>query len=54
MTDLVTEYAARATTFRRLAEGLSGEEDRAALLAIAQEYEAEAARLKAEDSDPPG
>jgi len=46
MTDLGNEYAARAATFRRLAEALKSEEDRAALLAIAEEYEAEAARLK--------
>lgn len=46
MADLGDEYAARAATFRRLAEDLKGEEDRAALLAIAEGYEAEAARLK--------
>lgn len=46
MTDLAQEYAARAATFRRLAAELRNEDDRAALLAIAFEYEAEAARLK--------
>lgn len=46
MTDLAEEYAARAATFRRLAEALKSEEDRAALLAIAQDYEKEAAQLK--------
>lgn len=45
MTDLAQEYAARAATFRRLAGELKREEDRAALLAIAAEYEAEAKRL---------
>jgi hypothetical protein len=44
MADLAKEYAARAATFRRLAEELKRDEDRAALLAIAAEYEAEAAR----------
>jgi hypothetical protein len=44
MADLGREYAARAATFRRLAEELKSEEDRAALLAIAEDYEAEAAR----------
>ena len=46
MSDLGNEYAARAATFRRLAGELKREEDRAALLAIAEEYEAEAERLK--------
>ena len=46
MTDLRTEYAARAATFRKLAEALKSEADRAALLAIAEEYEEEAARRK--------
>lgn len=49
MADLAEEYEARAAIFRRLAGELKSEEDRAALLAIAAEYEAEAARLK-----PPG
>ncbi|MGZ8285726.1 MAG: hypothetical protein ACXW27_06545 [Allosphingosinicella sp.] len=44
MTDLREEYSARAAVFRRLAEGLKSEADRAALLAIAEDYEAEAAR----------
>ena len=46
MTDLGQEYAARAATFRRLAGELRNEDDRAALLVIAAEYEADAARLK--------
>ena len=47
MADLAKEYAARAATFRRLADELKREEDRIALLAIAEEYEAEATRLRA-------
>lgn len=46
MTDLRREYEARAAIFRRLADELRSAEDRAALLAIAAEYEAEAARLR--------
>ncbi len=46
MTDLAEEYSARAATFRRLAEALKNEADRAALLAIAEDYEAESERLK--------
>jgi hypothetical protein len=46
MADLGEEYEARAAIFRRLAGELKSVEDQAALLAIAQEYEAEAARLK--------
>jgi hypothetical protein len=45
MADLTQEYAARAAIFRRLAAELKREEDRSALLAIAEEYEVEAARL---------
>ena len=45
MTDLAREYARRAATFRRLAGELKNAEDRAALLAIAADYEAEAAQL---------
>lgn len=48
MADLADEYAARAATFRGLAQELKREEDRAALLAIAEQYEAEAARLAAQ------
>ena len=51
MPDLANEYAARAATFRRLAHELKREEDRAALLAIAEEYEAEATRLGARRAD---
>ncbi len=43
MSDLSREYATRAATFRRLAAELRNEADRAALLAVAAEYEAEAA-----------
>jgi hypothetical protein len=46
MTDLAQEYAARAATYRRLARELKNEKDQAALLAIAADYEAEAARRK--------
>lgn len=46
MADLVREYEARAATFRRLAGELRSDEGRSALLAIAAEYEAEAARLR--------
>jgi hypothetical protein len=53
MTDLADEYEARAATFRRLAGGMKSESDRAALLAIAEEYEAEAARLKPPPPGPP-
>ena len=49
MADLGDEYAARAATFRRLAGELKSEKERAALLAIAEEYEAEAERLKPGD-----
>lgn len=45
MTDLAREYAARAAIFRRLARELRNEEDRAALDAIAADYEARAERL---------
>ena len=44
MTRLTKEYAARAATFRRLAGELKNADDRAALLAIAAEYEEEAER----------
>jgi hypothetical protein len=47
MTDLAREYEARAATFRRLAGELRSADDRAALLAIAAEYESEAAQLRA-------
>lgn len=43
---MAEEYAARAATFRRIAEALTNEEDRTALLAIVRDYEAEAALLK--------
>lgn len=46
MADMGEEYAARAAIFRRLAAELKSEEDRAALLAIAEDYEAQAARLE--------
>jgi hypothetical protein len=47
MTDMALEYEGRAATFRRLAEELKNAEDRSALLAIAADYEARAARLRA-------
>jgi hypothetical protein len=46
MADLGEEYAARAAVFRRLAQGMKSAEDRAALLAIAENYEAESERRK--------
>ncbi|HEX8062420.1 MAG TPA: hypothetical protein VF535_04315 [Allosphingosinicella sp.] len=45
MADLGDEYAKRAAIFRRLAAGLKSEADRAALLAIAEDYEARSGRL---------
>jgi acyl-CoA reductase-like NAD-dependent aldehyde dehydrogenase len=47
MKDIGEEFAARAAVFRRLAAELRSEEDRLALLAVAEEYEAESERLKA-------
>ena len=49
MADLRDEYAKRAATFRRLAGSLKSEEDRAALLAIAEDYEAESDRRRKAD-----
>jgi hypothetical protein len=46
MADLGQQYAARAAAFRRVAAELRSPADRSALLAIAEEYEAEAERLK--------
>lgn len=46
MADMGREYAARAAVFRRIAADLRSEADQAALLAIAEEYEAESERLK--------
>ncbi|HEU0099181.1 MAG TPA: hypothetical protein VFQ67_10445 [Allosphingosinicella sp.] len=46
MADLGREYEARAAIFRRLAGELKSESDRAELLAIAESYEKEAARLR--------
>lgn len=46
MVDLGERYSERAAIFRRLAGELKNEEDRAALLAIAEEYEAQSARRK--------
>jgi hypothetical protein len=46
MTDMAREYSVRAATFRRLAGELRNAGDRAALLAIAADYEAEAERLR--------
>lgn len=45
MADMGEEYAARAAVFRRLAGELRNAADRAALLAIAEDYEARAASL---------
>ncbi|MEA3011051.1 MAG: hypothetical protein QOJ91_2743 [Sphingomonadales bacterium] len=52
MADLGEEYGARAAVFRRLAGELKNAKDQAALLAIAEEYEAEAARLKSAPQAP--
>lgn len=52
MADLSEEYAGRAAIFRRLAAGMRSEPDRAALLAIAEQYEAEAAGLRNRPGDP--
>ncbi len=46
MADLGEDFAARAATFRRIAAGLRNAADRAALLAIAEDYEARSKRLK--------
>ncbi|HYJ83653.1 MAG TPA: hypothetical protein VEW26_12535 [Allosphingosinicella sp.] len=46
MVKMADEYEARAAVFRRLAGELKNDTDRAALLAIAEEYEREAERLK--------
>lgn len=46
MADLSETYSERAAIFRRLAGELKNAEDRAALLAVAEEYEAESARRK--------
>jgi hypothetical protein len=52
MTDMAREYAARAATFRRLANELSNEKDRVALLAIAEQYAAVGERLSEEEAAP--
>ncbi|HYW17179.1 MAG TPA: hypothetical protein VE891_13635 [Allosphingosinicella sp.] len=44
MADLGEEFAARAAIFRRLAGELKSEEERAALLAIAEGYESQSER----------
>lgn len=43
------DYASRAATFRRLADELKCEKERSALLAIADQYDAVAARLRGDD-----
>ena len=45
------DYASRAATFRRLAEELKCEKERSALLAIADQYDAVAARLREDEGD---
>lgn len=50
MTDLADDYAARAESFRRLADAQKNEAEKAGLLAIAEQYDAVAARLR--DPDP--
>jgi 2-keto-3-deoxy-L-rhamnonate aldolase RhmA len=51
MTDPAQDYATRAATFRRLADELKNANERAALLAIAEQYEAVAARLRGEGDE---
>ena len=51
MPDLALDYARRAADFRRLADEIGNEKERAALLAIAEQYEAVAAQLAAEGGD---
>ena len=46
MIDLAEDYAARAESFRRLADAQKNETEKAGLLAIAEQYEAVAARLR--------
>ncbi|HEX8573287.1 MAG TPA: hypothetical protein VF759_11110 [Allosphingosinicella sp.] len=48
------DYASRAATFRRLALELKNERERSALLAIADQYEAVAARLKDDEAEGEG
>jgi hypothetical protein len=45
-TELATELEARADTYRRIADGMKDEAERAQMLAIADGYAAEAARLR--------
>jgi|GEM_PF-5838703 len=45
------DYANRAAAFRRLADDLKDERERSTLLAIADQYEAVAARLRDDDRD---
>jgi hypothetical protein len=52
MTCLQDEYAKRAAVFRRVADGLKSEEDRAALLAIAEEYEKESGQRRKKAPNP--
>jgi hypothetical protein len=47
------DYATRAAAFRRLADELRCEKERSALLAIADQYEAVAARLRGDEGDEP-
>jgi acyl-CoA reductase-like NAD-dependent aldehyde dehydrogenase len=46
MADSGSDYSARAAILRRLAAELRSEEERLALLAVAEEYEAESERLR--------
>jgi hypothetical protein len=45
------DYSNRAAAFRRLAEGLENKRERSALLAIADQYEAVAARLNEDEPE---
>ena len=47
------DYATRAAAFRRLADELKCEKERSALLAIADQYDAVAARLRDDEGNAP-
>ena len=51
MSQAADDYATRAAAFRRLAAELRNEQERAALLAIADQYDAVAARLAGDEGD---
>ena len=53
MSQAADDYATRAAAFRRLAAELRNAKERAALLAIADQYEAVAARLRDDEGEEP-